>query len=165
MSYSFQKIEYPLYMEEILSLLVATSFHLMTTFANSLDPDQDWQKVRPDLFSPYLETKLLMIYTMHNKFSNCFVWVNPSTSFFKFHFLSCRYKCRSSDNNYTPRKLCLWWGILFSRCPSVRPSVTFCFLNNLKKSNCWIFIKLCKNIHICKTNTLNKKVRARGQFY
>ena len=70
--------------------------------------------------------------------------------------------------HYTPRKLCLWWGILFSRCPSVRlsvrPSVTFCFLNNLK-SNCWIFIKLCKNIHICKTNTLNKKVRARGQFY
>ena len=26
--------------------------------------------------------------------------------------------------NYTPRKLCLWWGILFSHClPSVRPSV------------------------------------------
>ena len=24
---------------------------------------------------------------------------------------------------YTPRKLCLWWGILFSRCPSVHPSV------------------------------------------
>ena len=24
---------------------------------------------------------------------------------------------------YTPHKLCLWWGILFSRCPSVRPSV------------------------------------------
>ena len=48
--------------------------------------------------------------------------------------------------------------------PSVRasvcPSVTFCFLNNLK-SNSWIFIKLCKNIHICKTNTLNKKVRAK----
>ena len=77
-----------------------------------------------------------------------------------------------SFNIYTPRKLCLWWGILFSRCPSVRlsvracvrPSVTFCFLNNLN-SNCWIFIKLCKNIHIYKTNTLNKKVRARGQFY
>ena len=55
-----------------------------------------------------------------------------------------------------------------SVCPSVpacvRPSVTFCFLNNLK-SNCWIFIKLCKNIHICKTNTSNKKVRTRGQFY
>ena len=24
---------------------------------------------------------------------------------------------------YTPRKLCLWWGVLFSRCPSVRVSV------------------------------------------
>ena len=24
---------------------------------------------------------------------------------------------------YTPRKLCLWAGILFSRCPSIRPSV------------------------------------------
>ena len=63
-------------------------------------------------------------------------------------------------------------GILFSRCPSVRPSVrvsvrpsvTFCFLNN-SKSHCWIFIKPCKHVHICKTNTLDKKVRARGQFY
>ena len=38
---------------------------------------------------------------------------------------------------YTPRKLCLWEGILFSGCPSFRPnesvSVTFCFLNILKK--------------------------------
>ena len=24
--------------------------------------------------------------------------------------------------HYTPRKLCLWEGILFSRCPKVRPS-------------------------------------------
>ena len=63
-------------------------------------------------------------------------------------------------------------GVLFSHCPSVcacvcpcvRPSVTFCFLNNLK-SHCWIFIKPCKHVHICKTNTLDKKVRARGQFY
>ena len=63
-------------------------------------------------------------------------------------------------------------GILFSRCPSVsasvhpsmRPSVTLCFLNN-SKSHCWIFIKPCKLVHICKTNTLDKKVRARGQFY
>ena len=31
-----------------------------------------------------------------------------------------------------PRKLCLWEGILFSRCPSVRSSVTFCFLNIFK---------------------------------
>ena len=47
---------------------------------------------------------------------------------------------------------------------SVRPSATFCFLNILK-SNCWIFIKPCKHVHIFKTITLDKKVRARGQFY
>ena len=39
---------------------------------------------------------------------------------------------REGSLYYTPRKLCLWWGILFSRCPcvcaSVRPSVTFFFL-------------------------------------
>ena len=48
--------------------------------------------------------------------------------------------------------------------PSVRPSVTLCFLN-YSKSHCRIFIKPCKHVHICKTNTLDKKVRARGQFY
>ena len=68
---------------------------------------------------------------------------------------------------YPPQTLFVG-GILFSRCPSVcacvRPSVTLCFLNNLK-SHCWIFIKPCKHVHICKTNTLDKKVRARGQFY
>ena len=26
-------------------------------------------------------------YTMHNKFSNCFVWVSPSTSDLEFHLL------------------------------------------------------------------------------
>ena len=50
-----------------------------------------------------------------------------------------------------------------SVCASVRPSVTFCFFNILK-SHSWIFIKPCKHVHICKTNTLDKKVRARGQF-
>ena len=55
-------------------------------------------------------------------------------------------------------------GILFSVCPCMRPSVTFCFLNILK-SHCWIFIKPCKHVHICKTNTLDKKGRARDQFY
>ena len=78
---------------------------------------------------------------------------------------------------YTPRKLCLWWVYCFhvvrvcvrvcvrvSMRASVRPSVTFCFLNILN-SQCWIFIKPCKHVHICKTNTLYKKVRARGQFY
>ena len=40
---------------------------------------------------------------------------------------------------------------------SVSPPVTPCFLNN-SKSHCWIFIKPCKHVHICKTNTLDKKV-------
>ena len=48
--------------------------------------------------------------------------------------------------------------------PCMRPSVTLCFLNILK-NQCWIFIKPCKHVHICKTNFLDKKVRARGQFY
>ena len=30
----------------------------------------------------------IYIYTMHNKFSNCFVWVSPSTSDLEFHLLS-----------------------------------------------------------------------------
>ena len=47
-------------------------------------------------------------------------------------------------------------GILFSRYPSVCPSVTFCFLNILK-SHRWNFIKPCKQIHIYKTKTFNKK--------
>ena len=64
---------------------------------------------------------------------------------------------------YPPQTLFVG-GILFSRCPSVRPSATLCILNN-SKSHCWIFIKPCKHVHICKTNTLDKKVRARGQFY
>ena len=45
--------------------------------------------------------------------------------------------------------------------PCVRPSVTFCFLNILK-SQCWNFIKLCKHINICKTNTFNKKGKGYG---
>ena len=48
--------------------------------------------------------------------------------------------------------------------PSVCPSVMFCFFNILK-SHRWIFIKPCKHVHISKTKTLDKIVRARGQFY
>ena len=36
----------------------------------------------------------------------------------------------------------------------VCPSVTFCFLSILK-SQYWIFIKLFKHVHFCKTNTLD----------
>ena len=69
----------------------------------------------------------------------------------------------SSGFYYTPRKLCLWEGLLFSHCPSVRTnkrttirvSVTFCFLNILK-NHWWNFIKFCKHIHMYKANTSNK---------
>ena len=46
----------------------------------------------------------------------------------------------------------------------MHPSITFC-LRNILKSHCLFFIKFCKHVHICKTNTLDKKVRARVQFY
>ena len=47
---------------------------------------------------------------------------------------------------------------------SIRPSVTFCFLNNLK-SHGWNLIKPCIHIHIYRANTYNKEIRARGHFY
>ena len=82
--------------------------------------------------------------------------------------LTIKYISKELYSYYTPRKLCLWEGILFSRCPSVRlsvrPSVTFCFLNNLK-SHGWNLIKPCIHIHIYRANTYNKKIRARGHFY
>ena len=60
---------------------------------------------------------------------------------------------------YTPCKLCLWEGILFSRCPSKRPSdhvsVMFCFLNILK-NHLWNFIKFCKHVLMYKTNTTDE---------
>ena len=47
---------------------------------------------------------------------------------------------------------------------SIRPSVTFCFLN-IFKSHGWNFIKPCIHIHIYRANTYNKNVWARGHFY
>ena len=47
------------------------------------------------------------------------------------------------------------WGT-FNVQPCVSPSVTFCYLNILK-IHCWNFIKPCRHIPICKTNTFNKK--------
>ena len=54
------------------------------------------------------------------------------------------------------RKLCLWWSILFSRCPSVRPSVTLWFFPNILKTHWWIFINFCRHIGINKVY-LHKK--------
>ena len=36
----------------------------------------------------FVEANVLSIYTMHNKFSNCFSWVSPSTSDLKIRFLA-----------------------------------------------------------------------------
>ena len=38
-------------------------------------------------------------YTMQNKYSNCFVWVNPSTSDLIFHFQAWRWKRQSPDKS------------------------------------------------------------------
>ena len=54
-------------------------------------------------------------------------------------------------------------GILFSRCPSVRPSVTFCFLNHFKS---WMEFHQTLHTHsYLQANTYNKEIRARGHFY
>ena len=103
-------------------------------------------------------------------------WIRSQTSTLPsaLHNSICTYTVFMSISiYYTLRKLCLWWVYCFHgdrACvrvcvrPCIRPSVTFCFLNILK-SHCWIFIKPCKHVHICKTNILSKKVRTRGQFY
>ena len=64
---------------------------------------------------------------------------------------------------YTPFKFVCGGYTVFkvSVRSCVRLSGTFCFLNILK-SLCWIFIKLCKHILTCKTNTLNKKNKGWG---
>ena len=70
-----------------------------------------------------------------------------------------------------PRKLCFWVGILFSRCQCVCVCVCLsvcllCFVSLISFKSYWLnFIKLSILIHIYRTNTYNKKVRARGQFY
>ena len=75
---------------------------------------------------------------------------------------------KKRSNIYTPGKLCLWGGILFSCCPSIRPSfhpsVTFWFFFNILKRR-WKFIKFCRHIDIDKMYIYNRKLRARGQFY
>ena len=54
---------------------------------------------------------------------------------------------------YIPRKLCLWWGILFSRCPSVRVSVRDAlFFSKILKTHWWTFINFCILIDIIKVH-------------
>ena len=93
-------------------------------------------------------------------------YVSSNTLDPEFVSLNC-FRFTEGKWLYPPQTLFVV-GILFSRCPCVRacvrPSVTFCFFNILK-SHCWIFIKPCKHVIICKTNTLDKKVRVRSQLY
>ena len=78
------------------------------------------------------------------------------------HVVFCSISFRSLAFILPPpphtHKLCLCWVycLTLSVRACVRASVTFCFLNILK-NHCWIFIKPCKHVHICKTNTLDKK--------
>ena len=82
------------------------------------------------------------------------------------------YKGGNYLNNYNtppPANVMLVWGMLFSRCPSVFPSVrpsvwTFCFFLNILKRQWWKFIKLCRHIDIDNMYVYNRQLRARGQF-
>ena len=56
--------------------------------------------------------------------------------------------------------VCGGYAVFTSVCPCMSPSLTFCF-SNILKSHSWIFIKPCKHVHICKTNTL-KKIKGKG---
>ena len=156
---------------ETLNIIGSTLYLIETpfnTFANRVDPDQAALKELPDQGLPCLIAYGNMIRndpTLVDLTSNFFVLcTNAKVYLYNYTprklclwWVYCFY--------YTPRKLCLWWVYCFYVVrPSVRPSIMFCFLNILK-SHCWIFIKPCKHVHICKTNTLDKKVRARGQFY
>ena len=62
------------------------------------------EHMRPTAYIFSIYQCLVVFYTMHNKFSNCFVWVSPSTSDLELHLLSCRYKRRSSDKIFHLKK-------------------------------------------------------------
>ena len=55
------------------------------------------------LWTSILNT-LILQYTMHNKFSNHFECLSPSTSDLELHLLALRYKHRSSDKNFHIKK-------------------------------------------------------------
>ena len=56
----------------------------------------------------------------------------------------------------------IWWGILFSPCPTVHPSVrmSVCpwhFFSNILKTQWWIFINFWRHIDINKVHPCKKK--------
>ena len=89
------------------------------------------------------------------------IWAVNAISMSDFQYISSAVSFIIPPANFVCRGYTVF---TLSVRASVRPSVTLCFLNN-SKSHSWIFIKPCKHVHICKTNTWDKKVRARGQFY
>ena len=150
--------------------------YCLTWFFNSLGPINYLSVIKGQVFLGWTITKLGLMFLLKDTTQWSRWGLNPwalnlESSTLPLRSLTLTYAADPKSRqhfHYTPRKLCLCWGILFSLCPCVcacvRPSVTFCFFNNLE-SHCWIFIKPCKHVHICKTNNLDKKVRARGQFY
>ena len=46
-----------------------------------------------------------VIYTMYSKFSDCFVWMSPSTPDLEFHLMLLGYMRRSSDKNFHLKKI------------------------------------------------------------
>ena len=76
--------------------------------------------------------QLIHVYTIHNKFSNCFVRVSPSTSDLKFHLLSWRYKRRTSDKNFHLKK----YGIT-KRSGRAKVTLSFKSRGNVGISDHW----------------------------
>ena len=79
--------------------------------------------------------------------------------------VGCSYAGRSLSKIflYPPQTLFVG-GILFSRCPSVRASVTLCFLNNSEES-LPDFHQTLQTCSYMQDKYFRQKSRARGQFY
>ena len=136
------------------SFLASGNFcHLLKTIANCLDLDQDVLIWIGTVWHSYSVPEIIFWKSNFKKVSR---WNNSMKN-----YPACRELIYYTPANF----VCGGYTVLtLSVCACVRPSETFYFLNILK-SHCWIFIKPCKHVHICKTNTLDKKVRARGQIY
>ena len=92
-------------------------------------------------------------------FLKCFPWSYCLNHISCYKVQLVEYLCQMHIFLVKPPQTLFVVGILFFTLSvrlCVRPSVTFCFLIILK-SHCWIFINPCKHVHICKTNTLDKK--------
>ena len=150
-------------------LLSSADFFFKLTFSGTQPECQMvWIQIRTDVLSVLIWAKThcvncLQKLSADDKSRACKEIDNPYKLSITFHPYHFGY---AGMVYYTPANfVCRGYTVFtLSVRPSVRPSVTLCFLNILK-NHCWIFIKPCKHVHICKTDFLDKKVRARGQFY